>query len=118
MNLLDVYYTGWTVGCQVNFSLTADPFDKLRTGCADSHGLRQPGRHEGNRGSIRLRSGQVSRISRTTQTLPRLTATENTEDTEKKKFEIRSTKSETNPKFKCSNGQNEKEPRISQIRAD
>jgi len=35
-----------------------------------------------------------------------------TDGREKKKFEIGSTKSETNPKFKCSNGQNEKEPRI------
>ena len=25
--LLDVYYTGWEVGCQVNSSLTTDPFD-------------------------------------------------------------------------------------------
>jgi len=38
-----------------------------------------------------------------------------TEDTEKKKFEILSTKSETNSKPKCSNEQNEKEPRITRI---
>ena len=49
-----------------------------------------------------------------------------TENTEKKKFEIRSTirqndggqESETNPKFKCSNGQNEKESRIARINRD
>ena len=41
--LLDVYYTGWAVGCQVNFyhQKITDPFDKpaaagkLRTGYAD-----------------------------------------------------------------------------------
>jgi hypothetical protein len=37
------------------------------------------------------------------------------ESTEKKKFEIRSRKSETNPKFKCSNGQNEWESQVTQI---
>jgi len=41
-----------------------------------------------------------------------------TEDTEKKKFEIRSTKSETNSKCECSNGRNEKESRIARIPAD
>ncbi len=42
-------------------------------------------------------------------------ATEGTENTEKEKFEIRSTKSETISKPECSNGRNEKESRIAQI---
>ena len=41
-----------------------------------------------------------------------------TEDTEKKKFEIRSTKSETNSKCECSNDQNENESRMTRIDAD
>ena len=37
------------------------------------------------------------------------------ESAEKKKFEMRSTKSETNSKCECSNGQNKEESRIAQI---
>jgi hypothetical protein len=45
-------------------------------------------------------------------------ATEVTENTEKEKFEILSTKSETISKPECSNDQKEEESRIARIPAD
>jgi hypothetical protein len=97
--LLDIDYTRWEVGCQVNFLGDWDAENWLRI-------------HSTSSGQVDTNSLEI--------------AAEGAEDTEKKKFEIRSTtlrlrsgqESKTNPKFKCSNGQNQKESRMTRIRTD